>query len=483
MRTRSYIDKFATIISDSDINTGLNPVGRLTYGDGVTRMLIHFDLEKVRSLVEDKTFADRSKLTHRLKMYNAGLIDFSALHCVWGSEFSDKDVKRASSFDLIFFRIPKTWDNGKGSEYTRNTLITDYYSKPCGNGCLDNGAVVSTDGANWFQRRNGMPWDEEGVYSNEFLSSEYQKFGAGEESVIIGRQRFDLGNEDIDIDVTCYVNGVLDGEYENHGIGIAFAPATENEDGEYGKYVGFCSHTNPTFFQPYMETTYGVTITDARGNFHAGKANRLYLYVEEDGNGVNLDELPTCEIDGKGYEVKQATKGVYYAEISIPKGKYRTDTMLYDTWGNIKVGGEEKPDVELDFSVKNDGYLNIGNSTANQKTFSVSTYGIDHKERVIQGDVRRVGVNVRENYTKGTADSVGSIEYRLFVMDGTREVTVYDWENVNTGLYENYFIIDTNDLVPQRYHVDVRVKYGRSSIIHHKTLEFDVVGQKNNLFD
>lgn len=483
MRTRSYIDKMATIMSESEINTGMNPVGRLYYGDGFSRILVHFDIDRIKGMVDDKTFADRGKLTHKLKLYNAGLIDFSSLHCSTDNEIGQKDVKRAASFDLIFFRIPKSWDNGKGVEYTRNTLIRDFYSKPCGNGCREYGVMASTDGANWYQRRNGLDWDEEGVFTNERLAEEYQKFGTGDESVIIARQRFDLGNEDVDIDITCYVEGVIDGEYENNGIGIAFAPSTEWKETETCNYVGFCSHFNPTFFQPYVETTYDEPITDDRGHFYCGRKNRLYLYVEEDGNGINLDELPKCEVDGVEREVRQSTKGVYYAEVTIPKGKYRNDTMLYDVWSGISVGGVGQGDVELDFTVKNDGYLNIGNSTANQKTFTVSTYGIDQKEHVTQGDKRKVGVVAKENYKKGFSDTVGFLEYRLFVMDGTREITVFDWEKVNTGLNENYFVIDTDDLVPQRYYIDIKVKYGQNSIIHHKALEFDVVGQKNNLFD
>ena len=35
--------------------------------------------------------------------------------------------KRASSFDLIFFLIPKEWDKGKGFDYSRLEFLEDFY--------------------------------------------------------------------------------------------------------------------------------------------------------------------------------------------------------------------------------------------------------------------------------------------------------------------------------------------------------------------
>ena len=42
--------------------------------------------------------------------------------------------------------------------------------------------------------------------------------------------------------------------------------------------------------------------------------------------------------------------------------------------------------------------------------------------------------------------------------------------------------LDTNILIPQRYFVDVRIKYGMNSIIHHDVLSFDIVDDLNNKY-
>lgn len=54
--------------------------------------------------------------------------------------------------------------------------------------------LVSEYGCNWFQAKNGDFWKEEGVYSNETLSNEYENFGSTKGSeIILYRQHFDVG--------------------------------------------------------------------------------------------------------------------------------------------------------------------------------------------------------------------------------------------------------------------------------------------------
>ena len=66
------------------------------------------------------------------------------------SSINDNKKIRATSFDLIFFLIPKEWDSGKGFDYSMNALNAGYYSPTP----IDPKRLVSTDGCNWFQRKN-----------------------------------------------------------------------------------------------------------------------------------------------------------------------------------------------------------------------------------------------------------------------------------------------------------------------------------------
>jgi hypothetical protein len=71
---------------------------------------------------------------------------------------------------------------------------------------------------------------------------------------------------------------------------------------------------------------------------------------------------------------------------------------------------------------------------------------------------------------------------RLYVKDGTREIDVIGWDGINKAFSENFYMIDTSMLLPQRYFVDIKIEYGMDSIIHHDVLSFDIVDDLNNKY-
>jgi hypothetical protein len=109
---KTYISKFDTIISNSKLNTGLNPISELVYGRDyiVSRALLYFDHNKVKTLMDGGIMGDMSKMKHTLHITNAGSIDFTQLHHCETSSINDNTKIRAVSFDLIFFLVPKPWD-------------------------------------------------------------------------------------------------------------------------------------------------------------------------------------------------------------------------------------------------------------------------------------------------------------------------------------------------------------------------------------
>ena len=485
---KSYIKKVDTIISNSKLNTGLNPIAELCYGKDtiVSRMLIYFDHTDVKKLMEDGIMPNMEKMKHTLHITNAGSLDFTQLHDCEASSINNNKKIRATSFDLIFFLIPKPWDSGKGFDYSMNHLNYGYYSPTP----IDPQRLISTDGCNWFQRMNGLLWDEEGVYSNETLSNEYDKFSANEESIVICRQHFDVGNENINIDITDTFNKFITGELENYGIGIAFSPLLEVTDSEYENYVGWLTNKTNTFFEPFVETRYSDVVMDDRSNFVLNKDNKLYLYCTIGDTLQDLDNNPTVTIKNGEDEVimelesQKHTRGIYYVDLKFSKGDFEADTMLYDTWSNISYQGTKLDDVELDFTLKDTpNFFNIGNSlNATNTTFTPSISGIQQREQIKRGDIRKMIIAAKPSYTVNTTQLVDNIDIRLYVRDGTREIDVIEWDSINKAFSENFYILDTNILIPQRYYVDVRITYGMNSIIHHDVLSFDIVDDLNNKY-
>lgn len=465
---KTYLNKVSTIIEDSKVNVGVSPISTMVYGTKVSRMLINFDESKLLKLCQDKHIVDLNKCKHILNITNCGSVendgylDVRKINNVTNAEY----MMRASSFDLIFFRIPHSWDAGNGYDFKEN---------------LEKNNLISYNGVNWFKPVNGGFWDEPGIYSTDTLSREYDKFSCIDEqsSVIISRQHFDTGNENIKVDITPYVNAVLRGDVDNYGIGVAFTPLLESTLLEESRFISFFTNKTNTFFEPYIETIYEDTIVDDRNKFYLDKNNKLYLYCNAGESLVNLDELPTCTVDGVKYDVKQATKGVYYIDINLSSKKYNPRKMLYDVWGNIKYNGVEMDDIEMDFVLLSPKlYFNFSNKINNKTKYIPEIYGFKDSEIIQRGDIRKVVFLARKPYTREEFALLDNMELRLYVKDGNDEIDVISYDKINQTFNENYYLIDTSTLIPNHYFIDVKVKVDQEEIIHHNIVNFKIV---NNL--
>jgi len=478
INTKTYISKSNTIVKGSNVNLALNPIMELNYGKMLTRGMIYFDMKKVKERIEDKIYPDLSKFKHVLHMVNTASVNDRKINCfMMDSEYNDKK-QRAISFDIIFFLIPRDWDQGRGFDYVQDL----YNGKHRG---------LSDDASTWYKYRNYCPWDEEGIYSTDTLSRELDAFtslNGNQSKVIIGYQHFDKGNEPIEFDITETVNKFLTGELCNYGIGIAFSPIFEETTTDYSQYVGFFTQHTNSFFEPYIETTYDDYINDDRSQFYLDKPNRLYFYSNIGSESVNLDEMPIAEVDGVLYEAKQTTKGAYYIDIELSSENYEEETMVYDIWRNIKYKGREFPEVELSFIVKNQtGYYSFGlpveEGQSSGLKFIPSIYGITHQEKIRRGDIRKLTIDCKVPYTSNKLYAVDNMEYRLYTKEGLREIDVIDYTKLERMYNSNFFYIDTNDLIPSRYYIDVKIKYDMEEIYHRDILEFDIVNDVTEVYN
>jgi len=465
--TKTYLTKSNTIFKDSCINLGLNPIMELNFGKAVSRGIIYFDHSKVQQMVNDKTYPDMSKLHHTLKMTNAASLNKIDIYKPCADMIFNDYKERANSFDLIFFLINKEWDNGIGFDYVKDMHKGEHIA-------------FSNECSNWYQNKNYFKWDEEGIYSNDTLSKSFELFKTKQckdINTIIGYQHFDFGNENIEFDITETFNKFITNDLENYGIGIAFSPSFELEQTDKTQYVGFFTQNTHSFFEPYVETTYDETIEDDRANFYLDKDNKLYFYAVVGGNYANLDELPTCTVNGSQKASKQATKGIYYIDINLSSEEYEADTMIYDVWSNLKYKGKELKDVELSFVTKSENdYFSFGLPKQNEETeFIPSVYGIQDHEQIKRGDIRKINIDCRIPYTTNQLRCVDGIEYRLYVMSGLKEYDVISWRKVERGYNENYLLINTNEMIPSRYYLDLRIHRNLELINHPKILEFDII--------
>jgi hypothetical protein len=482
----SYFSRNNTIVFQNYVNTGRNPVMQLFYGDGgiatpigFSRFIFDLDLTLLREKVASGTISldcPVSSMTHKLKMTNTSAFDEDLLN----TSMNDGTL-RATSFDLILFRIPEVdfdpdqpqyWDEGVGYDFIE---YLDPYP--------DNKAF-SDRPSNWYQTTTIKNWQVPGIYNNRNLGPvPYSAI------TIVDIQHFEFGNENIEFDMTNEINQILTGAFPNPaGWGIAYLPQVENLSGTTGIYsVGFFTRHTQTFYEPYLLTTYDDLIEDDRNNFTLGTPNKLYLYIYQDGDFVNLDVNPLVTLaDSTGTPITGLqnlpsclrTKGVY--EITIPPlSGYKTPCMFTDTWSNLVLNGFPLPNQVNEFTIyplrKS---IQIGINTNEPFQYGFSYYGIKQNEYILNTEIRKVGVIIKQAYTANKQLPNIDGQYRVYVREGTTEVIVQDWTKLNRTPNEYYFIFDTRDKIPNEYYIDMKVTTSGQVNVYKQQINFLIVNQK-----
>jgi len=489
---KSYFSKNNTIISKDKVNTGQNPVTEIFYGGksnpckftglsadtchgstGYTpnnsglysRFIFDVNLDDVLNKVNSGciNLSGGTGSTHTLKMTNTSSFDRDLLN--------DKlvtGVRRASSFKMILFKVAgQSWDEGVGYD----AKLTPAKFEP------DYETTFTERPSNWFSATSLTSWTNEGVYNNTDAST----------FTIVDTQSFDWGNEDVKFDMTSEINTRLTGGSPSAPVayGVAFSGALENMTGLTETYsVGFFTRHTQTFYEPYLLTQYDDLIQDDRNNFYLDKMNRLFLYTNKLGIPSNLDNLPAVQIydcDDVAYTALTATNltcGVYYVEFSITGSTYGTPSIFTDQWSNLNIGGNALDNITNDFTVvAADKYYQIAPEDQIPKEYGYSIDGIKQDEKITKGETRKIFVSVRVPYTVNHFVAIDNIEYRLYVTQGTTEVETHPWEEVNRTFNHNYFILNTQDMIPNEYYIDIKVTSNQKINIYKRITTFQVANQ------
>jgi hypothetical protein len=498
---RSYIDKNNTIVSNSFVNTGRNPVIELNFGAsdlivpnyGYSRLLFNLDLSLLEENIATGIISTgcTSAMTHTLKMTNTSSFDNELLNT-----FMSNERRRATSFDLILFRIPKIsgdtgepqfWDEGVGYDYTDfNIAQNSAYGGSTPLTYVDSRAF-STRPSNWYQTTTISGWSQSGVYNNK---NEGTVNFSG--LTIVARQHFELGNEDLNMDMSNEINGILNGSITGvTGWGVAYLPQIENITGLTESYsVAFFSRHTQTFYQPYLLTNYDDIIKDDRNLFLKSQTNRLYLYVYQNGDLVNLDSTPFVRIEDRAGDAVTGmaslstclrTKGVY--EVVVPNGFSGSPVPCeyYDIWSGLTINGQGIPNVTNQFTLQQyNAGIQIGSLSKEPEIFGFNFYGILQNEQILNTDIRKVGVTIKKAYTGQVVLLNVSAFYRVYVKEGTTEVLVQDWTPINRTPNEYYFIFDMRDKIPNQYYVDIQVNTSGEKDTYKQQLTFNIVNTKQS---
>jgi hypothetical protein len=496
---RSYINKNNTIISNSFVNTGRNPVIELNFGAsdvivpnfGYTRFIFDLDLSLLEENIASGVISTgcTSAMTHTLKMTNTSSFDNELLN-----SFMSNERRRATSFDLILWRIPKFsgttgqpqyWDEGVGYDYSDFNIAQNSANGGISPLTYVDSRAYSTRPSNWYQTTTLSGWSQNGIYNN--VNQGVVNYSG---LTIVARQHFELGNEDLNMDMTAEINGILNGSITGvTGWGISYLPQIENITGLTESYsVAFFSRHTQTFYQPYLLTNYNDFVEDDRNLFLKSQENKLFLYVYQNGDFANLDSDPFVRIeDRNGTAVTGMgalttclkTKGIY--EVTVPNGfaNYPTPCIFYDLWSGLTINGQSIPNVTNQFTLQPyTSGIQIGSVSKDPEIFGFDFYGILQNEKILNTDIRKVGVTIKKAYTGQVLLLDVSGFYRVYVTEGTTEVLVQDWTPLNRTPNEYYFIFDMRDKIPNQYFVDIQVNTSGEKDTYKRQLTFSIVNTK-----
>lgn len=452
---RSYFEKNNTIIRDSRINTAKNPAAEIFYGKQFSKYIFKVDFTQLQEKIDNGDLIINNTTKHYLNLTNTIFGDESFLGARKGNT-----RERDTSFNLILFKINEFWDEGVGFDY--NYIENDL---TFGNKTYD------TKPSNWYNCTSLSGWTVPGIYDTS--------------PTIVNTIHFDNGNENINVDITDYVNSIIVSGSTNYGLGLAFSLPYQDVVSDIEKSVSFFSKYTQTYFEPYVESIFYDNVEDSRYNFVEGVQQKLYLYVTKNNNYYNLDNLPivsiydntnTAIIGLSGLTTTQIKKGVYEVEFALTGITCDGKKFFYDKWTNLSIDGFVLNDITQKFIPKPlTSKYNFGSDINETKRYKIQFYGIKQNEKILRGELRRVFL-----YFKSIESSVNNVidfsYYRIFIKEGKNNVIVHDWTLLDKT-NENSFFIDTSYLIPREYHLEIKGKINGEELFYNEYIKFEIINE------
>jgi len=456
---RSYFEKNNTILrygsTGSQINTAKNPNTEIFYGSGFSKFIFKLDLTDLQSKVDNGDLVLDDNTTHTLRLTNTIFGDEALLGVKRGS-----GRERAVAFELVLFTIPEYWDEGVGFDYE------EAYDYTSGNLTFD------VRPSNWVMRTSLSGWTESGIYS---VSGD-----------TIDKISFDNGNENIELDITEYINGIIVSGNTDHGLGFAFDYPYQEVTAEVDQSVSFFTKYTQTFWEPHLETVFEDVIADNRENFVIDIDRNLYLYVDYMGNRYDLDELPTVDVlDYNGDEIAGMTgltttkirKGVYKVTFGLSGQLCDGKRFYYDKWCNIKIDGNDLDCITQKFIPKPlSANFDIGANQTDAQDYVVQFYGVKLNEKIKRGSTRKI-VTTYRSISQQKPVLLDEVYYRIYVKEGKTQVNVFEWTKMDRT-NENSFILDTEYMIPREYNVEIKSRVNSEDVFYRDEIKFEIISEK-----
>lgn len=446
---RIYPTRSNTIASGAyeSYNAGQSPITELWYGGGsssdlylrnsISRFMIYFDLTHLQSKMTNYEI-NQSKISQ----FTLNLKNAIPRKAVLDDEFQYDTLSKyiATSFDLICFPINQDWDEGRGQDLLKEV----YTAKQSGNPHI-------TGYSNWNNSKLISTWTEPGIYNNPTASTAF-----------VSSQHFDLGSEDMRMDVTDIVNNWLSGG-TNYGFAVGFSRPFELISGDSRFISSFYTEKTNSSFKPFLEVTYDQTILDDRKNMSTNRMCRLFLYTYSGNNSVNYFSASTVSIKNSanadiitGLTPTLLTTGSYYVDVWMSSATI--GQKYFDVWCGVTFNpGYDKQDYRQYFIIGQNPYTS---QVPSINEYSLFTYGLDNDSIVNIEEQIRVFCQMKVNYTNKEPSTPYILKYKLSM---NNQSEIIPWTIVNRTIKNNcveqWFEFDTTWLLHnQTYKIEFMIE-------------------------
>jgi hypothetical protein len=438
-----------------------------TFNAEVSRFIFDVDLQGLRDRIAQGLINPQRIVKHVLHMTNT--IRYAPQFI--GKKSYSVVIERATAFSLDLFNINQDWQEGSGYDFTYSNKQDLYTLQPL--------PEIPEQASNWTARTTASGWTVAGAY----ISGTSQ---------IIGSQTFEVGNENMEIDITDYINQRLFGtgytgtsayNGSSFGLGIKFPDDIEALETEYRNSVAFhAKHTN-TFYDPFIETVIDDQIVDDRNYFYLDKDNDLYLYV-------NIGNFPQNIVVNKvdiydwednlvqtltGNSIQNVSRGVYKITVNVDSQTFPDAVLFRDVW-SVTINSRTTEFEGEFYLISQDKYYTFNlNNEIDFRNYFFYFWGINEKENIRAGNIRKVRLTIKELYSNQNNFLPLDIEYRLYTTVGAKyEIDIIPYTAVNRTSNGYEFDLDTSWLIPQDYYLQIRLKNG-NYYENKQTLSFTVV--------
>jgi len=439
-RYRIYPLRDNTLLETSEINTGINEVMELWYGeDGVTRHFVKFNTEEYN------------------EKYNLGLVPhitaststFHMFNCYPTPElYDDSTTRQANGVDLSVKMVQQNWAEGRGHDFIG----------------LDTSEGIS----NWYCATTITSWAAPG---GDFL---YEVFSG----------YIDAGYEDFSGSVQNEIKLWDAFTGTDFGLAVKYTDPIEALTGDPKTVLKFYTRETNTYKIPYIQFDWDNQITDERDEVMSGTTKKLYFYLKNNGEFTNANSVSGVSLSFSdsavthngftGSSIYNPMPGIYYVNFDCPTAT-TASTVFTDSWTVQYEAGMDYQSVSQSGTVHQ---LSSAWDVSQSDVVSLVDYKIvtpTLKPRYEKGTRIFLEIN---NYIPFTNNKVihKGMEYKIEIKDGYERFVMVDWGGVSYTQTDNFIMIETDWLIEDNlYVISFRHSEDGSTIYSKDEKEFRII--------